>query len=587
MRPARRLNGFGVAAAAVVAAAIAGVIAGCSSADQNPLTPSMAQRDLGAQTSAQSATNGCPTATTVVKEIGSLYPGGAPMYLAGKAAILYAAELFAVGPIRGVKPDSSAGRQIAITLVDTTLKLFRASKLTGGMSSGTASLAVAVLDAFLCSAGLPQSLTVASLTPGSTGAAQVVAPNAPTTIVATGDLNAAVQIPAGNLKQLTLVTITPLINTPPCAPYSGPLCTPLAQFPPYYLYTFTPSVDSTVVPNPFTFEVCATTTNINVPLTQIFLAHNVTTAGVTAAQVLPKPTITLGLECDGSSMGPIAPSASPVQLARAGDLRGAASSLASSVEALFVTDAFAGGTRITSVGGTAHSASPFGLVDVADIIPYQNGMWAYHAPTITVNPPLPMTGDITGVSPAFGTTAYVPATANGWVLNSSPFGTSPFGSGTATDHNASNCPLSSLSNLNLVWPSFVPGSSAVPLADDPSTIFLMQQTFFVPVDWPANANVVIGVAIDNDIQIFLNGQDITNMGTITPGVTEYYDGTQFLIHEGCATEDSYVITLPVSSFHTGTMPNVIAIRARDRGDESYLDVRVSSSVPFIPPVPAP
>jgi hypothetical protein len=43
----------------------------------------------------------------------------------------------------------------------------------------------------------------------------------------------------------------------------------------------------------------------------------------------------------------------------------------------------------------------------------------------------------------------------------------------------------------------------------------------------------------------------------------------------------------VTSFHTGTSPNVIAIRARDRGAESYLDVRVSSVTPFIPPVASP
>jgi len=79
----------------------------------------------------RSATNGCLSATTVVKDIGALYPSGGPMYLAGKAAILYAAELVSVGPIKGVKPDSALGRQIALQVVDTTLKLFTAGKLIG------------------------------------------------------------------------------------------------------------------------------------------------------------------------------------------------------------------------------------------------------------------------------------------------------------------------------------------------------------------------------------------------------------------------------------------------------------------------
>jgi hypothetical protein len=113
----------------------------------------------------------------------------------------------------------------------------------------------------------------------------------------------------------------------------------------------------------------------------------------------------------------------------------------------------------------------------------------------------------------------------------------------------------------------------------------MQATFFVPTDW--TPNIQIGVAIDNDVQIFLNGADITNQGAVAPGTTASYDGSQFLIHDGCATQDSYVITLPVTSFHHGTSPNVIAVRARDRGAESYLDLRVSSVTPFIPPVASP
>jgi hypothetical protein len=590
MRPTQRtvtrLDGFMAGVTAVLTAA---VIAGCSSADQSPLAPSIAQRNLGAQLAAESTTPACETPITVIKQITSLYPTGSPMFLAGKAALLYAAELVAMGPIRRVKPDTAAAQKIAIVLVDTTLKLFRATKLTGGMSSTTAQLTVTVLDAFLCAAALPQSLTLASLTPGSTGAAQVVQPNAPTTTVATGDMNAGVQIPAGNLKVPTLVTINPLPNAPPCLPFSGPLCTPLAQFPPYYQYTFTPSVDSTVVPNPFTFEVCATTTNINVPLAQIFLAHNVTTAGVTAAQVLPKPTINLGLQCDGPIVGSAASKTGAFELASRGDFKGAASQAASSALALFVTDAFASGTRTTSLGGTAHSASPFGLVDVNDIIPYQNGLWSYHAPTFTAGTdPAAGTGDIT--DPTFGTTAYVPTVANGWVLNTSPFGSSPFGSGTVIDGNSSGCAsgLAGQPNVNLVWPSFSPLPPSTGNLDlDASSVFLMQQTFFIPADWPTGPSVQIGVAIDNDIQIFLNSVDVTAMGTPGPGVSAHYDGLKYLIHDGCATADSYVITLPGTSFHTGTTPNVLAIRARDRGAESYVDVRLSTTTPFVPPVPSP
>lgn len=587
-RPATRLDGFLAAAVALGAAVL---IAGCSSADQNPLAPSIAQRDLNAQMSAQSAA-GCANPVTVIKQITSLYPNARPMFLAGKAALLYATELVAIGPIRGIKPDTAGAQRVALILVDTTLKLFRANKLTGGMSSTTAQLTVSVLNAYLCAAVLPQTLTLASLTPGSTGAAQVVQPNAPTTTVVTGDSNAGVQVPAGNLKVATLVTITPLPNTPTCVPFSGPLCTPLAQFPPYYQYTFTPSVDPTVTPKSFIYEVCATTTNINVPLNQIFLAHNVTSATGTIAQVLPKPGTTLGLPCDGPQIGSAAgPRTGAFELAERGDFKGAVSEVASSALALFVSDAYAGGSHSTSIGGTAHSASPFGLVDVNDIIPYQNGLWAYHAPVFPAGTdPAAGTGDITEVTPAFGSPTYVPTVANGWVLNASPFGSSPFGSGTVTDNNSSGCAsgLAGVPNLNLVWPSFYPLPASTGNPDlDASSVFLMQQTFFIPADWPTGPSIQIGVAIDNDIQIFLNGADVTSQGVAGPGVSAHYDGHQYLIHDGCATADSYVITLPGTSFNTGSTPNVIAIRARDRGAESYVDVRLSTTVPFVPPVASP
>jgi hypothetical protein len=583
MQPARKLGGI-AAAAAITMVAI--VIAACSDSGQGPLSPSVAQRDLSQMTD-RSAAGGCLSATTVVKDIGALYPSGGPMYLAGKAAVLYAAELVAVGPIKGVKPDTALGQQIALQLVDTTLKLFTAGKLIGGTGASTAQLAVTVLDAVLCSAGLPQTLTTASLGSGSTGAAQVIQPNAPTTTVITGDQNAGVQVPQGNLKVMTLVTITP-ITGPNCVPYSGPLCTPLAQFPPYYQYTFTPSVDATQTPNLFTFEVCATTTNINVPLSDLFLAHNVTNPanGITTAQVLPTAAGNLGLECDAQIGMRPASGASVFELARRGDVRGAVESLASAAEGLFVTDAFASGGTKTSITGTAHSASPFGLVDVNDIIPYQNGQWSYHAPLppggTFATPPAPFTGDIAGygLNPAF-----VPAGSPGWVVSASPFGTAPFGSGTSVDGNAFGCALSSLPNLNLVWPTFLPPASTGNLNLDPSSIFLLQATFFVPTDW--TSDIVIGVAIDNDIQIFLNGTDITNQGTVAAGSSAYYDTSQFLIHEGCATQDSYVITLHVSSFHTGNSPNVLAVRARDRGDEDYVDLRVSPAAPFVPPFISP
>ena len=49
--------------------------------------------------------------------------------------------------------------------------------------------------------------------------------------------------------------------------------------------------------------------------------------------------------------------------------------------------------------------------------------------------------------------------------------------------------------------------------------------------------------------------------------------TDWLTHDGCAQPDDLSFTAPVNSYWQGV--NVIAIRARDAGDQSFLDYRVS------------
>lgn len=91
-------------------------------------------------------------------------------------------------------------------------------------------------------------------------------------------------------------------------------------------------------------------------------------------------------------------------------------------------------------------------------------------------------------------------------------------------------------------------------------------------DWPINSDIVIrrtftlpaGVitlrisgTVDNDVQIYLNGNLITD----------------WISHDGCAQPDDVSFTAPVGTYHTGT--NLLTIRARDRGDQSFVDYRVS------------
>jgi hypothetical protein len=75
---------------------------------------------------------------------------------------------------------------------------------------------------------------------------------------------------------------------------------------------------------------------------------------------------------------------------------------------------------------------------------------------------------------------------------------------------------------------------------------------------PANAsNLRVLVAIDNDVQVLINGVDISN-GLVT--------------HENCPILDEFLFEVPDSILQEGE--NLLAVRARDRGVESYVDLRV-------------
>jgi len=71
-------------------------------------------------------------------------------------------------------------------------------------------------------------------------------------------------------------------------------------------------------------------------------------------------------------------------------------------------------------------------------------------------------------------------------------------------------------------------------------------------------DVVVYVAVDNDVQVFMNGYDIS-------------DGLQ--MHEGCPSFDSFSFAVPDSLLQVGT--NLLAVRARDRGALTYLDLEVT------------
>jgi hypothetical protein len=90
-----------------------------------------------------------------------------------------------------------------------------------------------------------------------------------------------------------------------------------------------------------------------------------------------------------------------------------------------------------------------------------------------------------------------------------------------------------------------------------NTDLLLQKSFLVPSGW--TGSVKVDAVIDNDIRVFVNGHELT-------------DG--FATHEGCPSLDApFTFTAP-NSFLIPGGTNVLTVRARDRGSESYVNLRV-------------
>jgi hypothetical protein len=130
-----------------------------------------------------------------------------------------------------------------------------------------------------------------------------------------------------------------------------------------------------------------------------------------------------------------------------------------------------------------------------------------------------------------------------WKVGAAGFGTGP---GSPND-----CPLNA--TVQTIWPAASAGVSDL----------LLRRRFRVPRRFTGSASV--SVAIDNDIQVFVNGVDITASANL-PLVAG------FAQHEGCASRGSMVFTAPESLLNSWS--NVIAVRARDRGATSYVDLEV-------------
>jgi hypothetical protein len=102
------------------------------------------------------------------------------------------------------------------------------------------------------------------------------------------------------------------------------------------------------------------------------------------------------------------------------------------------------------------------------------------------------------------------------------------------------CPLNNPDAVKTDWPV--------------GTDLLVRKTLDLPA---GTTDVVVDVAVDNDVQVFVNGYDISG-------------GLQ--THEDCPDVD-FVFAVPDSVLRAGT--NLLAVRARDRGILAFLDLSVT------------
>ncbi len=516
----------------------------------------------------------------------------------------------------------------ALLLVDFILKAYYRGDLVGGKSAATQAKVLKLIESIYCLVNLPPPNFPAG-TLGDDAAIAVVTPNSPATLVITGNLQAAVNIPAGAAPQATTITIIRLPNTP------EPLLTSLSQFPPFYQYTSTPEVtfDEEVITGICVQDFETLPANLRI-------GHNL---GIVFGQFEVLPPASVGfLGCDTNL----------------GLLDGGRGSFGWATRLLLPTPLHAASAALISagVGGTTRKFSPFGVVDPASN-PADNAYSPNEAafgslaaaPGGTVTPPsVRLSGSVDG-DPVIGAPVVFTVTGGGGLINggSGPvtvltnvngvaslaswqLGNTPGpNSVTATPQTIAG---QTISNTTPYKPNaeFAPASltftaTAAGGIDYESTgwRYLISNTDRVfPVSgtadfdepgykdtgwstgdagfgvdagdecplnqtaqattWPSNTdillrkpfavpvgatNATIRVAIDNDIRVFVNGVEVTS-------TADALMSGGFATHEGCSERNSLTFTASVTS---GV--NWLAIQARDRGASTYVDADVDTFSP--------
>jgi len=554
----------------------------------------------------------CPSPSDINAQITALFPAGSLRQSA--------LSQFKSIPAKTNKPTGTAARDKVFAFIGFVLKNYFANMLLVTSNPDTKTRVLTLITSVDCYSGVPpQTFPPGAL--GPDGAAAVITPTSLLTTVKTGTGNAGVQVPTGAVSQPVVVTITRLPDGPP-----GPLLTSLNQFPRFYQYSSSPEVTFNL---DVIAGVCLQTDPVN--LSDLRLGHNfgpnfgdvevlpfdpagflICTPDVGSANsregnyfawaktfFLPAElhaTTTMlvttavgGTTKKYSPFGAVDPGSNPGSLSIVNQSGSPISGVVSGPGTVYVKAASKNGDPIKSVpvkfGGAspvltgpdgiasfdwsaaAPGASLVATVDGNEIdgescpIPAHGALDPYRPrvcftpSSVTFSEPLQLPGfGSTGIHYRIGDVAGFESTGftedGAWATD----GIAPFGTKLSTQCFASEQTEWPINNILLARKSFTLGAV------------------------PANG-VDVRVVIDNDVQLFVNGHDVTPSSFVTHFPPANYVGFVggYQKHGNCPTYgadgSNFLFHVLVSDLVAGT--NLLAIRANDLGGVSFLDFEVT------------
>jgi hypothetical protein len=610
---------------AVLAGAV--LISSCSNDSRNSTEP------LAPPVSESIVPTGCPTVTQTAQMIVSLYPKGADRVT---AAASYAAILLYINT-----NHQADARTLMFRLLDFTLQRYNAGKLIGGYAPTTAALLLQFETGLYCTVGLPTTGLVLPGSPTDQGTVnQVVLPSTTTQNIVTQDGKAGVQFTAGSLGGPVLVTISRLSGTP--------LNTKLDQYGPFSDVKVSPETSilnplSVGICLEDGADILSVFLAHNISLTSIeVLPRGNTIDGLCRPSTQPAPLRTafnLGKHGDFASAAKLVGSSIADMVlptdanATGGGITGTTKKFSpfGGVDTKVYMTANSPTTQ-TAPAGSAVPHPPSTIVKTAKgtLVAQVNVAFSVTSGGGTVTPTSAVATDATGVATltswvinagsntvqAVGTyadpsvtfaaapagsdfpqavtvdpTAGVTFTATGGDLI--PYGSSYlFQNGAQGHDDGFQSPDYSTNGWSTGSGPFGSATTACPLNhEDGFTMntawtvgndLTLRKTFPLSSTW--SVPLTITAAIDNDIQVFVNGTAVTsNFAFLGDDANNYAFNSQtgFVTHENCATKGSLTFSVPLELLHPGAM-NVLAIRARDRGSINYVDLKVTAPAPAPP-----